>query len=64
MWWAWIQHKQFTTTTQTSKQKIFITKTVYLSVELNAHNLLYLILFVKQKQLLKEAVNVYLFNSQ
>ncbi|CAF1617686.1 unnamed protein product, partial [Didymodactylos carnosus] len=36
----------------------------YLSVELNAHNLLYLILLVKEKQLPKESLNIYLFNSQ
>ncbi|CAF0969260.1 unnamed protein product [Rotaria sordida] len=70
MWWTWIQHKQFTSTTasattkRNSKAKFFITKTAYLSVELNAHNLLYIILLVKQKQLPKEALNVYLFNSQ
>ncbi|CAF1133516.1 unnamed protein product [Didymodactylos carnosus] len=70
MWWTWIQHKQFTSTTastttkRNNKEKFFITKTAYLSVELNAHNLLYMILLVKQRQLPKEALNVYLFNSQ
>lgn len=36
-----------------------------MSVELNAHNLLYLVFLVKQKQLPKQALmNVHLFNSQ
>ncbi|CAF3325453.1 unnamed protein product [Rotaria socialis] len=35
----------------------FITRPAYLSVELNAHNLLYLILLVKQKRLPKQALN-------
>lgn len=43
----------------------FITRPAYLSVELNAHNLLYLILLVKQKHLPKQAlIYVPLFNSQ
>ncbi|CAF3407520.1 unnamed protein product [Rotaria socialis] len=43
----------------------FITRPAYLSVELNAHNLLYLILLVKQKRLPKQALNsIHLFNSQ
>lgn len=69
MWWTWIQHKQFTSTASSStrrntKQRFFITKTAYLSVEMNAHNLLYIILLVKQNHLPKEALNAYLFNSQ
>ncbi|CAF3173545.1 unnamed protein product [Rotaria socialis] len=70
LWWAWIQHKIFiptttsTTTKRNSKANFFITKTAYLSVELNAHNILYIVLLVKQKQLPKEALNIYLFNSQ
>jgi hypothetical protein len=53
-----------TTTKRKSNANFFITKTAYLSVELNAHNLLYIILLVKQKKLPKEALNIYLFNSQ
>ncbi|CAF3021128.1 unnamed protein product [Rotaria sp. Silwood2] len=70
MWWAWIQNKQFiskatsTTTKNSTKSNVFITKTAYLSAELNAHSLLYVILLVQQKQLPKEALNMYLFNSQ
>ncbi|CAF1242061.1 unnamed protein product [Didymodactylos carnosus] len=53
------------TTSKSTKKKIyFITKTAYLSAALNTHNLLYLILFVKEKQLRKESLNIYLFNSQ
>ncbi|CAF4237066.1 unnamed protein product [Rotaria sp. Silwood2] len=35
-----------------------------MSAELNAHNLLLLILLVKQKQLSSYALNIYTFNSQ
>ncbi|CAF4328128.1 unnamed protein product, partial [Rotaria magnacalcarata] len=37
--------------------------TAYLSVEINAHNSLYLILLVKQKQLQPQALNIPIFNS-
>ncbi|CAF4984796.1 unnamed protein product [Rotaria magnacalcarata] len=64
MWWAWLQNKQSKSTTASTitktnaKSKCFITKTAYLSVELNAHTLLYMVLLVKQKQLPREALNV------
>ncbi|CAF4165786.1 unnamed protein product [Rotaria magnacalcarata] len=67
---SWLQNKQSksttasTTTKTNAKSKCFFTKTAYLSVELNAHTLLYIVLLVKQKQLPREALNVYLFNSQ
>ena len=67
VWFTWIQHKKFisttasTTTSRNSNAKFFITKTAYLSVELNAHYLLYIIILVKEKKLLKEALNIYLF---
>jgi hypothetical protein len=70
IWWAWIQHKEFPLATtskskgRNSKEKFFVTKTAYLSVELNAHNLLYIIRLVKEKRLPEEALNIYLFNSQ
>ena len=55
-------------TTSQSKISIdtyFITRPAYLSVELNAHNLLYLILLVQQKHLPKQAlINFTSFNSQ
>lgn len=45
--------------------KHFITKPAYISVELNAHNLLYLVLLVKQQYLPKETlIHIPLFNSQ
>ena len=70
LWWTWIQHKEFASATtskskrRNSKENFFITLTAYLSVELNAHNLLCIILLVKGKQLPEEALNTYLFNSQ
>ncbi|CAF1510942.1 unnamed protein product, partial [Didymodactylos carnosus] len=47
-----------------SKEKYFITRTAYLFVEINAHSLLYLIVLVQQQQLPREALNLYLCNSQ
>ncbi|CAF1513074.1 unnamed protein product [Rotaria sp. Silwood1] len=66
LWLAWLKKKIFKnqSSTQINKDKHFITRTAYLSVELNAHNLLYLILLVQQKQLPKESLHIFLFNSQ
>jgi hypothetical protein len=70
LWQAWLQHTNFVniSKTATSKtkniNKYFITKITYWSVEINAHVLLYLILLVQQNQLPKEALLIYLFNSQ
>jgi hypothetical protein len=66
LWLAWLKNKIFINQSSKSvyKDKYFITRTAYLSAELNAHNLLYLILLVKQKKLPKESLNIYLFNSQ
>ena len=45
--------------------KHFITRPAYISVELNAHNLLYLVLLVKQQHLPKQTLlNIHLFSSQ
>ena len=45
--------------------KYFITKAAYFSMELNAHNLLYLVFLVQQNKLPKQAaMNVHLYNSQ
>ena len=74
MWWCYLE-KMATTkslksnqaTTERKKQinRFFITRPAYLSVELNAHNLLYLVLLVKQKHLPKQALeNIPIFNSQ
>lgn len=51
LWVAWIKCKTFNSsqTTTNNKSKYFITRLAYLSVEVNAHNLLYLILPVKEK---------------
>ncbi|CAF4574681.1 unnamed protein product, partial [Didymodactylos carnosus] len=66
LWLAWLKNKIFKSQSSTpiNKDKYFITRTAYLSVELNAHNLLYLILLVQQKQLPKESLHIFLFNSQ
>ncbi|CAF2146013.1 unnamed protein product [Rotaria magnacalcarata] len=73
LWWSWLK---ITSLSSSSKNKAarartnnidkhFISKPAYLSVELNAHNLLYLVLLVKQKHLPKQAlVNIHLFSSQ
>ena len=53
-----------TTQKRNLKEKRFITRTAHISVELNAHSLLYLVLLVKQKQLSKEALSIFLFSSQ
>ena len=68
--WTWIQHTNFASTRATttqknkSKAKFFITTTAFFSVEMNAHNLLYITLAIREQQLPIEALNVYLFNSQ
>ncbi|CAF1343955.1 unnamed protein product, partial [Didymodactylos carnosus] len=63
---AWLKNKIFKNQSSTpiNKDKYFITRTAYLSVELNAHNLLFLILLVQQKQLPKDSLHIFLFNSQ
>ncbi|CAF1613111.1 unnamed protein product [Didymodactylos carnosus] len=47
-----------------SKDKYFITKAAFDSIELNAHTLTYILLLVLDKQLPIEALNIYLFSSQ
>ena len=67
LWFAWIRFKTFnaTQTIQNNKSKYFITRPAYMSVELNAHSLLFLILLVKKKkQLPPRALNIHTFNSQ
>jgi hypothetical protein len=74
MWWCYLEKtatakslKSDQATNDRKKQinRFFITRPAYLSVELNAHNLLYLVLLVKQKRLPKQALNnIHLFNSQ
>ncbi|CAF1686075.1 unnamed protein product [Rotaria magnacalcarata] len=55
--------KNFTLSLKNNKSRYFITQPAYLSVEINAHNSLYLILLVKQKQLQPQALNIPIFNS-
>ena len=73
IWWSWLKMNSFSSSSRskTTTEKInnvnkyFISKPAYLSIELNAHNLLYLVLLVKQHNLPKQAlVNIHLFNSQ
>lgn len=58
--------KTFNTTqfSEKNKSRYFITRPAYLSVEINAHNLLYLILLVQQKQLPPQSLNIHTFSSQ
>ena len=53
-----------TKSTERSKSKYFITRPAYLSAEINAHNLLYLILLVQQKQLPPQVLHAHTFSSQ
>ncbi|CAF3181575.1 unnamed protein product [Rotaria socialis] len=66
LWFTWVKFKTFysTQTRKKNKSKYFITQAAYLSVEINAHNLLYLISLVKQKQLPPQALHIHIFNSQ
>lgn len=73
LWWSWLKKRSLSTSSKnktTSElnhhiNKYFITKPAYLSIEINAHNLLYLVHLVKQHHLPKQAlVNIHLFNSQ
>jgi hypothetical protein len=69
LWWSWLQKRSKSNQTINDRKnqinKYFVTRPAYISVELNAHNLLYLVLLVKQKHLPKQAlINVHLFNSQ
>ncbi len=68
LWWCWL-HKTSklskTTSEKNTINKSFITRPAYISAELNAHNLLYLVLLVKQQHLPKQVIfNIHLFNSQ
>ena len=67
-WSTWIKYKSFTDkatkTPDQKKEKYFITMPAYWSVEINAHNLLYLTLLVQQQKLPMHALNIFLFNSQ
>ncbi|CAF4626489.1 unnamed protein product, partial [Rotaria socialis] len=50
---------------QHPKHNTPVLKPTYISIELNAHNLLYLVLLVKQQDLSKQTlINIHLFNSQ
>ncbi|CAF4633583.1 unnamed protein product [Rotaria magnacalcarata] len=74
LWWSSLEKTstlKSSKTSQTSNErknkinKYFVTRPAYISVEMNAHNLLYLVLLVKQGHLPKQTlINLHLFNSQ
>ena len=66
IWFTWIRFNTFSSTQSTAnaKGRYFITKPAYLSAEINAHNLLYLVLLVKQKQLPPRVLHIHTFSSQ
>ena len=68
LWWCWLEKTSKSSKTTSERKtinKYFITRPAYISAELNAHNLLYLVLLVKQKHLPKQVMlNIHLFNSQ
>ncbi|CAF4541163.1 unnamed protein product, partial [Didymodactylos carnosus] len=66
-WWTWIQLNKFGNTNlskKVNKQKYFITKATYFSIELNIHCLTFIVLLVLDQQLPRHALNIYLFSSQ
>ncbi|CAF1452169.1 unnamed protein product [Didymodactylos carnosus] len=66
-WWAWIQLNKFGNTNllkKINKQKYFITKVTYFSIELNIHCFTFIVLLVLDQQLPRHALNIYLFSSQ
>ncbi|CAF3915067.1 unnamed protein product [Rotaria magnacalcarata] len=76
LWWSWLEKTSTLKLSKTGQRKnerktkinkYFITRPayIYISIELNAHNLLYLVLLVKQQHLPKQTlINIHLFNSQ
>jgi hypothetical protein len=66
IWLTWIKFKKFNSsyTTTNNKSRYFVTRPAYLSVEINAHNLLYLILLVKEKKLPPSVLHIDTFSSQ
>ena len=80
MWWAWLLVKaeynfdeiytcysnndiNFQSQNKSMKQ-LFITNTSFQSIEINAHQLTYIILLVLEEKLPMEALQIFLFNSQ
>ena len=58
-----LQQKK-TNKNQNTKNKYFLANSVYCSIDINTHNLLYLMLLVKQQQVPKHVLNICLFSSQ
>ncbi|CAM4832621.1 unnamed protein product [Rotaria magnacalcarata] len=61
LWFIWIKFKTFNLiqARKNNKSRYFITQPAFLSVEINAHNLLYLILLLKQKQNTRALSGIY-----
>ena len=59
-WYVWIDR----TYSSSKNDKFFITRPCYLSVEINAHTLVYLALLVIQGRAKEEVLRIYDFNSQ
>jgi hypothetical protein len=71
LWWVWLLLVRLSSLSSSStkskknyREKYFVTRAAFFSVELNAHYLTYLILLVQQKQLPVEVLNIHLFSSQ
>jgi hypothetical protein len=78
LWWSWLIVKAERESIQSKKrsssekyepvwrliQRFFIMKASYESIEINAHQLTYLILLVEEKLLPVESLQIFLFNSQ
>ncbi|CAF1105723.1 unnamed protein product [Adineta ricciae] len=65
-WLTWIKCTSFNSsyTTRNNKSKYFITRPAYLSMEINAHNLLYLIILIKEKKLPPSVLHIDIFSLQ
>jgi hypothetical protein len=71
LWWVWLLLVRLSSLSSSNtksrkkcREKYFVTRTAFFSVELNAHYLTYLIILVQQKQLPVEVLNIHLFSSQ
>ena len=64
-WWMWIQRgANGQRSSGTARNQLFITDPALISIELNAHSLMYILLLVIDKQLPAESLNIHLFSSQ
>ncbi|CAF1063831.1 unnamed protein product, partial [Didymodactylos carnosus] len=64
LWWAWLT-LYCNTTNKRTIEKHFITNAAQYSIEINGHNLLYIIMLVLENKIPKDTVNtIHLFSSQ